>query len=225
MRILLVEDYEEVRNFLKGGLEAESFTVDCAEDGEKGSYLARTNDYDVIVLDNNLPKKNGLEVCRDLRKAGKTCPVVVISVKSDTPSKVALLDNGADDYLTKPFAFEELMARIRALLRRPQGLNGEELRVDDLVLNTKACSVTRAGNNINLTKKEFMLLEYLMRNMGVVLSRGMLLEHVWDMDCDPFTNTLEAHIRSLRRKIENGEGSIIRTVHGRGYTIGSAQKS
>jgi DNA-binding response OmpR family regulator len=218
MRILVVEDEKDIASFLKHSLEAECFAVDIAEDGEKGSYLARTNDYDLMVLDNILPKKTGLEVCREARQHGKQTPIVMLSVKSETETKVKLLDSGADDYLVKPFSFEELLARIRALLRRPNKMNGEVLQASNLVLDTKKHTLMRGEEEIYLTRKEFMLLEYLMRNQEAVLSRGMILEHVWDMSADPFSNTIESHIASLRRKLgDPAGGDFIHTVPGRGY--------
>lgn len=220
MRILLVEDSKEIINFLKPSLEAEHFAVDVAEDGEKGSFLGRTNDYDLIILDIILPKKSGLEVCREIREKGKTAPIIVLSVKSETVTKVELLNAGADDYLIKPFSLEELLARIRALLRRPKQIKGDILEIDDLILDTKRCSVKRGKKEIHLTRKEFMLLEYLLRNMGIVLSRGMIMEHVWDMNVDPFSNTIESHILSLRRKMDfPGKKKLIHTVSGRGYKL------
>jgi DNA-binding response OmpR family regulator len=220
MKILLVEDEKEIINFLRPSLEAEHFVVDVAEDGERGSFLGRTNDYDLIILDNNLPKKIGLEVCKEIREAGKATPVIVLSVKSEITTKVELLDAGADDYLSKPFSLDELLARIRALLRRPKGLKGDVLQVDDLVLDSKKQTVFRGEKEINLTRKEFMLLNYLMRSGGAVLSRGMIMEHVWDMHADPFSNTIESHIVSLRRKIDiEGKKKLIHTVLGRGYRM------
>jgi DNA-binding response OmpR family regulator len=220
MRLLLIEDDTDISAFLKRSLEQEYFAVDVAEDGEKGSYLARLNDYDVIVLDNVLPIKDGIEVCREIRAGGKSTPILVLSVKSETTRKVELLNAGADDYLTKPFSFEELLARIRALLRRPETLEGDIFTVGDLALDTRRHTVTRGGKAIYLTRKEFMLLEYLMKHPGIVLSRGMLLEHVWDMSMDPFTNTIESHILSLRRKIDaKGKSKLIHTLTGRGYKI------
>ena len=220
MRILLVEDSKEIINFLKPSLEAELFAVDVAEDGEKGSFLGRTNDYDLIILDIILPKKGGLEVCREIREKGKTAPIIVLSVKTETVTKIELLNAGADDYLIKPFSLEELLARIRALLRRPKQIEGDILELDDLTLDTKRCTVKRGKREAHLTRKEFMLLEYLLRNKGIVLSRGMIMEHVWDMNVDPFSNTIESHILSLRHKIDfSGKKKLIHTVSGRGYKL------
>lgn len=220
MRILVVEDQFEISNFLKLSLEAECFSVDVASDGEQGSSLGRTNDYDAIILDNLMPKKSGLEVCQEIRKKGKTTPILVLSVKSDVSTKVQLLDAGADDYLSKPFSLEELLARVRALLRRPEQIKGDLLKVNDVVLDSKKQTVRVGDKEVYLTRKEFMLLEYLMRNQGTVLSRGMIMEHVWDMSADPFSNTIESHILSLRRKIDIGKREkLIQTVSGRGYKV------
>ncbi len=221
MRILIVEDEKHISDFLRDSLEAEYFAVDVVEDGEKGLYQAQINDYDLIILDNVLPKKGGLEVCREIRSSGKTTPILILSVKADTVQKADLLNAGADDYLTKPFALVELFARVRALLRRPQGIEEEVLQSGDLTLDTKRCIVTRKNQELNLTRKEFMLLRYLMKNEGTVLSRGMILEHVWDMSVDIFSNTIESHILSLRKKIGDiGKNRLIQTVPGRGYKIG-----
>jgi len=226
MRVLCIEDEKEISAFLKSSLEAECFSVDVAEDGERGLFLAHTTNYDLIVLDNILPKKSGFEVCQEVRKKGKKMPILMLSVKSDTPTKVQLLNAGADDYLSKPFSLEELLARINALLRRPLSLENETLQVDDLVLDTKSCTVRRGKKEIYLTRKEFMLLKYLLRNAGTVLSRGMILEHVWDMDTDPFSNTIESHIASLRRKLDTpGKKKLIHTVPARGYKIGAREVS
>lgn len=218
MRILVVEDEPKLSRFLKEALEAEYFAVDVANDGEQGAHYGVINDYDLVLLDNRLPKKEGIEVCRELRSEDRTMPILVMSVKSDTVSKVDLLNAGADDYLAKPFALEELLARVRALMRRPQVIEAEIMTVADLTLDSKACTVKRGKKDLYLTRKEFMLLQYLMRNEGTVLSRGMILEHVWDMSADIFSNTIESHILSLRKKLgENDKNRLIHTIPGRGY--------
>ncbi len=215
-----MEDEKEILSFLKKSLEAEHFVVDAAKDGEKGSYLARTNDYDLIVLDNVMPKKNGLEVCKDIRRDGKSVPILILSVKTETTTKVDLLNAGADDYLTKPFSLDELLARIKALLRRPKQIENEILQIDDLILDSNKSTVRRGNQEIYLTRKEFILLQYLMKNQGIVLSRSMIMEHVWDMSADPFSNTIESHILSLRKKIDaKGKKKLIHTISGRGYKL------
>ncbi len=220
MRILIVEDEKKIANMVKAGLESEGFCIDVAEDGERGSFLARTNDYDLIILDNLLPQKAGLQVCLEIRQAGKTIPILMLSVKSRPEEKTELLNAGADDYLSKPFSFCELLARIRALLRRPNRIEGEVLNFDSLIMDTRKHQVWRNKREIYLTRKEFSLLEYLIRNLETVLSRGMILEHVWDMNVDPFSNTIEAHILSLRKKLNlAGCKKLIKTVPGIGYKM------
>ncbi len=221
MRILLVEDEPKIANFIKQSLEAEYFAVDVAEDGEQGSHLAHINEYDLIILDNLLPKKEGIEVLREVRTSGITTPILILSVTNEALKKVDLLNTGADDYLTKPFVLSELLARVRALLRRPKPIESDMFTIGDLVLDAKKYTVRRGKKDIYLTRKEFMLLHYLMQNEGTVLSRGMILEHVWDMNTDIFSNTIESHMLSLRKKIgDSGKSRIIQTVPSRGYKIG-----
>ncbi len=220
MRLLVVEDHPEALASLKRRLQEECFVVDTANDGEQGSFLARTNDYDLVILDNHLPKKNGLDVCKDIRNSHKKIPVLVISILDDIGQKISLLEAGADDYMTKPFSFLELMARIRAILRRPNNMVQDILQVDDLLLNYHTHEVSRGEKEIHLTKKEFMLLEILMRHTGSVVSRSSILEHVWDVNADPFSNTIETHILSLRKKIDiPKKRKLIHTISGRGYKI------
>ncbi len=220
MRILIIEDDAETRDFLKMSLETESFAVDTAYDGDKGSYMARTNDYDLIILDHTLPLKSGAVVCKDIRKTGKLTPIIMLSVVDNVETKIDLLTLGADDYVSKPFSFEELLARIRALLRRPQLIQNSILQVSDLVLDINKQSVKRGTKGVYLTKKQFSLLEYLMKNKGKVLSRGMIMEHVWNIESDPFSNTIEAHILNLRKRIRGGnKRELIHNVPGRGYKI------
>jgi DNA-binding response OmpR family regulator len=220
MRLLIVEDEKEIKDFLKVSLEAEFYIVDTAADGEEGSFLARSNDYDLIILDNILPKKTGAEVCYDIRKEGINTPILILSIQSETTNIVDLLNKGADDYLTKPFSFDELLARIKALLRRPQEIQKDIVEIGNLVIDCKKHKVKIEGKDVYLTKKEYMLLEYLLRNKGMVVSRGKILEHVWDMNADPFSNTIESHILSLRKKIDNDQcKKLIHTVPGRGYKI------
>lgn len=220
MRVLVVEDDAKIRASLKKSLEAECYAVDVAEDGEAGLYLAQINEYDVMVVDNLMPKKTGLEMCRELRDQNNATPLLILSVESETDMKVRAFDNGADDYLTKPFSFNELTARLRALLRRQPIIEDDVLTIHDIELDTRKHKVTCSGADITLTRKEFMLLEYLMRNRGEVLSRGMIMEHVWDMNADPFSNTIESHVLSLRKKLDDDDKNrYIRTVSGRGYVF------
>lgn len=220
MRILIIEDNYEIRNFLKESLESEAYAVDSAEDGEQGSYLARTNEYDLIILDNILPKKNGIQICNEIRRIGKDVPIIMLSVESGVDKKVLLLESGADDYMTKPFSYKELRARIKVILRRPQIVQKETFTIHDLTIDIPRQKVTRGKKDIYLTRKEFALLEYLIRNKSSVLSRAVIMEHVWDMERDPFSNTVETHILNLRRKIDRPyKHKLITTVPGRGYII------
>jgi len=221
MKALLVEDDSSIRNVLRMSLESENFIVDEAEDGEQGSYIGRVNEYDIIILDNMLPKKRGKQVCQEIREAGKHTPIIILSARNEVLEKVDLLQSGADDYITKPFSFEEFMARIATVTRRPKQIASTIYKVGDLFLNSDTHEVTRRDSKIYLTRKEFALLEYLMKQEGKVVSRGTLMEHVWDMNVDPFSNTLEAHIMNLRKKIgSNKRNKLIHTIPGRGYKIG-----
>lgn len=221
MRILIVEDDMKINDFLKTALESEYFVVDTASDGAQGLYLAKTNTYDVIVLDSMLPHVSGIEICRALRTDDIATPIIGLSVQSETANKISFLNGGADDYLTKPFSFAELIARIHAVLRRPRTLGSDTLTIGDITLDAKRHTVYKDETEVYLTRKEFLLLEYLMRNQGTVLSRGMILEHVWDMNADPFSNTIETHIMTLRKKLDNDpQVRIIHTVPGIGYRIG-----
>jgi len=219
MKLLIIEDDSSIRNVLRMSLESSCFVVDTAEDGDLGSYMARSNDYDLIILDNVLPKKLGREVCRDIRESGKNTPIILLSMKSDVLEKVSVLDAGADDYMTKPFSFEELLARIRALTRRPKNIKEKIFKVVDVTLDSDKYFVSKSGKEIELTKKEFSLLEYLLINKEKVVTRGQILEHVWDINADPFSNTIESHIVNLRRKIGDVNKKIIKNIPGRGYKI------
>lgn len=221
MNLLIVEDDKDMLDVLSESFKESGFVVDTAEDGEKGLYRASVNDYDIIVLDINLPKKDGKQVCSEIRSQGKNTPIIMLSVKYDVDTKVDLLNCGADDYLSKPFSYAELSARVKALLRRPRDIiKGDILCIDDLTLDTKKRTVVRGTKKIHLTPKEFFLLEYLMRNRGTVLPRMAILEHVWDLDADIFTNTIETHIANLRRKINSkNKRELIETVSNGGYKI------
>lgn len=216
----MIDDDELIATTLCERLKRESYAVDVAYDGKKGSYTARTNHYDVIILDNVLPKKSGLEVCKEIRESGKNTPIIVISVKSSAGEKSDFLDNGADDYIVKPFSFKELCSRIKAVLRRPYQITNNVYTIGDISVDTNKQSVKRNGEEIYLTRKEFLLFECLVKQNGAILSRGMIMERVWNEEGDPFSNTIEAHILNLRKKIDKGSNKkIIKTVPGRGYKI------
>lgn len=219
MVALVIEDDAEISTVLSCAFRNEGFVVDVCSDGRSGLHRATERSYDLIVLDIGLPEMNGQEVCRTLRSRGVATPIIVLSVAGAVATKIELLALGADDYLTKPFSFEELLARARALLRRPQGIQGDVFYVENVVLDTATKRVTCSETLVHLTPKEFALLEYLMRKQGAAISRQELLEHVWDTNADPFTNTVETHIATLRRKLDSAEGKLIHTVSGAGYLI------
>lgn len=220
MNILIVEDNKDILDFLKTSLTEEGFVVDTMEDGELGLERAKSGAHDLIILDNVLPKKNGQEICAELRKCGFNIPIIMLSVNADIDTKVELLNCGADDYVAKPFSFSELLARVRALLRRPEIIKSQILKIGDLAVDTINHTVKKGNKEIALTRKEFSLLEYFTRNQGKVLSRAEILEHVWDMNADPFTNTIETHIFNLRKKLGRNNGKeLIHTISGIGYKI------
>jgi len=220
MKILVIEDEPGLQKVLKKALKYECFSVDIAEDGKRGSFLGCSLEYDAIILDNMLPILSGKEVCERIRNSGKKTPILVLSAISFTDKKIEMLDAGADDYMVKPFSIDELVARLRAIIRRPDEVYEDILCFKDLIVNIKKHSVSIKGESVQLTKKEMMLLEYFMRNTGVVLSRGSLIEHVWDMYVDPFSNTIESHILSLRKKLgDQKNNNYIKTIPGRGYKM------
>jgi heavy metal response regulator len=220
LRILVIEDEAKVASFIRRALEEESYAVDVAPDGTQGLDLASEGLYDLIVLDLMLPGLSGMDVLKELRKQKIRTPVLILTARSKVDQKVQGLDAGADDYLTKPFAIDELLARARALLRRAAGEAGGTLQVDDLVLNPATREVTRGGQRIDLTTKEYALLEYLMRNAGRVLTRPMISEHVWNLDFDTFTNVIDVYVNYLRNKIDRGrDRKLIHTVRGSGYVL------
>lgn len=220
MRILVIEDEKKIADFIKRGLKEEGYAVDAAFDGENGLFMAKTNEYDLIILDLMLPKMNGIAVCRKLREEKNPAPVIMLTAKDTVKDKVAGLDSGADDYLTKPFAFEELLARVRAILRKADSGQPTKLKVADLELDLYTHKVHRAGKEIVLTAKEYALLEYLMRNAGSIVTRTMISEHVWDIDFDTFTNVIDVYINYLRNKIDAGHSKkLIQTIRSRGYIL------
>ncbi|MBP6942729.1 MAG: response regulator transcription factor [Candidatus Buchananbacteria bacterium] len=220
MRILIIEDDIETQRALAACLKSACFAVDTADTGDKGLYLAQTNDYDLVISDYVLPEKNGLEICETLRAEGKTMPILILSVKGETPTKVEILNRGADDYLTKPYSFDELLARVQALLRRPKTIASSIITVGDITIDSAQQTVANGKKNLQLTRKEFSLLEYLARVQGTVVSRSTIMEHVWDIEGDVFSNTIEAHILNLRKKLATiTKRKLIHTVSGRGYKL------
>ena len=220
MRILVIEDEVKIAQFIKRGLKEEGYAVDVANDGEEGQFMLSSNDYDAIILDLMLPKIDGLTLCSTLRKEGNQTPIIMLTAKDTVKDKVKGLDSGADDYLPKPFAFEELLARVRVLLRKKDSRVQTQLKVDDLTLDLLTHKVTREGREIELTVKEYALLEYLMRNAGNIVTRTMISEHVWDINFDTFTNVIDVYINYLRNKIDSGfADKMIHTVRGKGYLL------
>jgi DNA-binding response OmpR family regulator len=223
MRILIVEDERPIAEFVQRGLEADGYSVACAYDGEEGLSLALTGDYALVVLDVLLPKLSGLEVIKGIREQEKSLPVIMLTALTETEDVVAGLDLGANDYLTKPFAFAELLARIRAHLRQPGQASGTELEVGGINLDFRTREVQRAGHGIKLTAREFELLAYLMRHPDQVLSRAQILNAVWGYDYDPGTNVLDVYIGYLRKKLAEADGDApIQTVRSAGYRLVSS---
>lgn len=222
MRVLVVEDEAEIARFLQRGLAEAGYAVDLVERGDEALDWIAAAEYDMLILDWLLPGLDGVSLCREIRRRGLRVPILMLTARDTVEQRVTGLDAGADDYLTKPFAFAELLARLRALLRRePLGQN-TVLRVADLELDTATRTVTRAGRPIALTYKEYSLLEYLMRRANRVLTRSMIAEHVWDYDFDTLTNVIDVHIRALRRKIDDPfPQKLIHTVRGAGYRLGA----
>lgn len=223
MKLLVVEDEHKIANAIKQGLEQESYAVDVAYDGDQGLVNALNEDYDLMILDRMLPgSTDGIGICTQVRQKGIHTPILLLTAKDQINDRVVGLDSGADDYLIKPFAFEELLARIRALLRRPKDTANPILRVKDLSLDPASFDVKRHDKSITLSKREFALLEYLMRNKGRILSKQNIINHVWDFDADVLPNTVEVYMGYLRQKIDKPfkGGDLIHTVRGFGYRIG-----
>jgi len=224
MRILVVEDDQKAARFLKQGLEEEGHAVDVAADGEEGAQLGHLSPYDLIVLDVLLPKKSGLELSRELRREGVETPILMLTGRDSTADIVRGLDAGADDYLAKPFAFDEFLARVRALTRRRGPVIAGTLRYEDLEMDRLQRAVTRGGRLIDLSPREFRLLEYLLLHPEELVTRTTLLQKVWNMSFDPETNVVDAHVSNLRRKLEEGgRYRLIQTVRGAGYMLRSGE--
>jgi DNA-binding response OmpR family regulator len=226
MRLLLVEDDARIARFVAKGLREQSYAVDVAANGDDALYQAAINTYDLIVLDVMIPGRDGFAVCRELRAVGQKIPILMLTAKDAVEDRIAGLDFGADDYLTKPFEFRELLARLRALLRRSGELRPPRIVVADLVLDTSARSVSRAGTGVPMTTKEYALLEYLARNVGRVVGRAEIAEHVWEETFDPFSNLIEVYVNRLRRKIDLGRATpLLQTRRGAGYILGDASEA
>jgi len=226
MRILLIEDEVKLSGFIRRGLVAERYAVDVAKDGRSGLELADTYQYDLIVLDLMLPEMDGSEVLRRVRRRNSSVPVLILSARGSVEDKVSHMETGADDYLTKPFAFAELLVRIKALMRRGPVNRASTIRINNLELDRLSQQVKRGGQRIDLTSKEYSLLEYLMSNAGRVLSRNMIIEHVWDQTFDGITNIVDVYIRHLRNKVDDGhEPKLLHTVRGVGYTIREGEEA
>jgi len=224
MRILVVEDEHRIAQTIKKGLEQERYAVDLAYTGTDGFDLASSESYDTIILDLMLPGMDGLSICKQLRKQNIHIPILILTAKGQIQDKINGLDSGADDYLTKPFSFEELLARIRALARRPENFKESKLTVGDLTLDPKSYVITRGNQLISLSNKEFALLEYLMRNANKILSKDEIIGHVWDYEADILPNTVEVNMRNLRNKIDQpfkNKKPLLQTVRGFGYKIGA----
>jgi len=220
VRILLVEDEPRVAGFIAKGLREQAYAVDIAGDGDHALCCAKINQYDLVILDVMLPVKDGHSVCREMRASGSRTPILMLTARDGVDDRVAGLDCGADDYLIKPFEFKELLARLRALLRRSSDLRPETLRVGDLAMNTASHTVTRAGRTINLTAKEYALLEFLVLRQGRVVGREEIGEHVWDENFEPFSNIIDVYVKRLRRKVDSGfDGRLIHTRRGEGYIL------
>src|SRR2546421_8400207 len=223
MRLLLVEDDPRIARFVAKGLREQAYAVDIATTGDDALYQADINSYDLVILDVMIPGPDGFEVCRELRRAGQSVPILMLTARDTVEDRITGLDHGADDYLTKPFEFRELLARLRALLRRSAEIRPAQIVVADLTLDTGAQSVSRAGRSIPLTTKEYALLEFLARNVGRVIGRAEIAEHVWDETFDPFSNLIEVYVNRIRRKIDSGTGKpLLHTRRGAGYFFGVA---
>lgn len=226
MRILLVEDDRRIAGFVAKGLREQAYAVDVVSEGDAAVYKLSINAYDAVILDVMIPGRDGFQVCREVRKMGIAVPLIMLTARDTVQDRITGLDSGADDYLTKPFAVTELLARLRALLRRGRVVRPATIRIADLVLDTRAQRATRNGRLLRLTTKEYALLEYLVREEGRVVSRAEIAEHVWDENFDPLTNLIDVHINRLRRKVDSGFSSrLIHTRRGAGYMVAALDQA
>ncbi len=220
MKLLIVEDDKSLADMLENSLKAKSYSIDLASTGGDGSFMGKSYDYDAILLDYSLPKKDGLTICKEIRMAGKTTPIIFLSITDTIEMKVAAFDHGADDYLVKPFSFEELHARLRAIHRRPNITKKPILIVGDIVLNQDTHIVTRDGQTVPFTRKEYAVIEYLMQHQGTLVSRVLIMEHVWTADTDLLSNSVETHLRNIRKKLNfSNKPDYIQNIPGRGYIM------
>ncbi|MES2623030.1 MAG: response regulator transcription factor [Patescibacteria group bacterium] len=219
MRILLIEDDIDLTKALVECLQSEHMTVDTCHEGDTGSYIARTNAYDLILLDHILPKKLGTEICKELRRSYVKTPILIMSIHGNTDDRIAYLEAGADDCIAKPFSIAELVIRIKTLVRRPYDIKEEIITIDDVTIDVDSLTVSKKGKQVYMTRKEFLILEQIAKKPGQVVSRMDIMDHVWNKDFDPFSNTIETHIRNIRRKIGDGKNTTIETVPGRGYRV------
>lgn len=221
MKILIIEDDKEIVELLKESLKRELFIVDYAYDGKDGLFLYRTNHYDLLIVDYNLPEKTGIEIIKEIKSENKNIKTIILTVDSTQETKESFFNLGVDDYITKPFVFKEFLSRIKAVMRRPAIIQKSIYKIDDLVVDIDKHSVTRDKKSIYLTFKELMLLEFLLKNRGKVISRTVLMENLWDFNADPFSNTVESHILKLRRKLDpqRNKRNLIHTIKGRGYKL------
>ncbi len=219
MKILIIEDDKEIVSFLKISLKKEIFTVDYCDDGNKGLFMFRTNHYDLLIIDYNLPSKNGQEIIKEIRKENKNIKIIVITIDISPETRERFFNLKIDDYITKPFTFSELLSRIKSVMRRPNKMQNSIHKIDDLIVDIDRHLVKRGGHNIYLTFKELTMLEFFLKNKGRVISRTVLMENVWDFNADPFSNTVESHILKLRRKLNPNKDKreLIHTIKGRGY--------
>ncbi|MDD3710990.1 MAG: response regulator transcription factor [Patescibacteria group bacterium] len=219
MKVLIIEDDKEIVKLLKISLKKEIFITDYSDDGNKGLFLFRTNHYDLLIIDYNLPSKNGQEIIREIRKENKNIKIIVITIDVSPETRDRFFALEIDDYITKPFAFEELLSRIKSVMRRPNKTQSSVYKIDDLVVDIDKHIVSRDKRNIYLTFKEIMMLEFFLKNKGRVISRTILMENIWDLNADPFSNTVESHILKLRKKLnpDKNKKELIHTIKGRGY--------